>query len=336
MGYKVAINGFGRIGRLVFRAAIENAEIDIVAVNDLWKPSDLQHLLRYDSTQGKFKHDLRVVDDKMIINVNGRTQEIKFFAEKQIENLSWKALDVDVVCESTGIFRSKELAMKHVNVGAKKVIVSAPGKGELDATIVLGVNDEVLKPEHTVISNASCTTNCLAPVVKVLHDNLKVKYGLMTTVHAYTSDQRILDFPHSDPRRARSAAVNIIPTTTGASKAVGLVIPELKGKLDGMSMRVPVADGSLIDLVAEVEKPTTVEEVNKLMKAAADGPMKGILKYNEDPIVSTDIVGDPHSSIYDAPLTMVVNGTQVKVISWYDNEWGYANRVVDLISRMMK
>jgi len=335
MAIKVAINGFGRIGRLVFRAAVEKPEIEIVAVNDLWKPEDLQHLLRYDSTQGRFAHDFSVEGDKLVLDINEQKKEVKFFAEREITNLPWKDLGVDLVVESTGIFTKKELAAKHIEAGAKKVIISAPGKGELDATIVLGVNNEDLKPEHQIISNASCTTNCLAPVVKVLNDKFKIKYGLMTTVHAYTNDQRILDFPHKDARRARSAAVNIIPTTTGASKAVGLVIPELKGKLDGMAMRVPVADGSLIDFVAEVEIPTTKEEINAAMKEAAEGPMKGFLKYNENPIVSTDIIGDPHSSIFDAPLTMVINGTQIKVISWYDNEWGYSNRVVDLIPRMM-
>jgi glyceraldehyde 3-phosphate dehydrogenase len=325
---RVAINGFGRIGRLVFRAGFK--DLEIVAINDLGDKGAMAHLLKYDSVHGIFDEDINVKDDAIVVD----GKEIKFYAERDPENLPWKELDVDVVVESTGFFRKAEDAKKHITAGAKKVVISAPGKGDGIRTIVCGVNDDELQADDVVISNASCTTNCLAPVVKVLNDNFGIKRGWMTTTHAYTGDQKTLDFPHKDLRRARAAAVNIVPTTTGAAKAVALVVPAVKDKLDGIAMRVPVPDGSVVDLVVEVEKDTTKEEINAKMKEAADGPMKGFLKYTEDPIVSSDIVGDPHSSVFDASLTNVMTGNLVKVISWYDNEWGYSNRMVDLIKKL--
>lgn len=329
---KVAINGFGRIGRLTFKAMLNRPDLEVVAVNDLTDNKTLAHLLKYDSVHGKFNGEIALGDGTII--VNGKS--IRALSEKDPAALPWKELGVDVVIESTGVFRSRDKIQKHLDAGAKKVILTVPSKksDDVDATIVLGVNEHMLKPEHKIISNASCTTNCLAPVVKVLHDNFKVKKGLMVTVHSYTNDQIILDAPHSDLRRARSAAVSIIPTTTGAAKAVGLVIPDLNGKLDGYAMRVPTPDGSIIDLTCELEKSTTKEEINEAIKAAANGPMKGVLEYCTDPIVSADIVGNPNSSIFDAELTAVKDGTFVKVVSWYDNEWGYSNRVVDLISKL--
>ncbi|TCO61771.1 type I glyceraldehyde-3-phosphate dehydrogenase [Caldanaerobacter subterraneus] len=327
MGVRVGINGFGRIGRNVFRAALKkNADLEFVAVNDLTDAKTLAHLLKYDSVLGKFEGEVSYTDDSLIVN----GKEIKIFKETDPGKLPWGDLGVDIVIESTGRFTNKEDAIKHIHGGAKKVIITAPAKNE-DVTIVMGVNEHMYDPaNHHVISNASCTTNCLAPIAKVLNDKFRIKKGMMTTVHSYTNDQRILDLPHSDLRRARAAAVSIIPTTTGAAKAIHLVIPELKGKMNGFAMRVPTPNVSVVDLVVEVEIPTTVEEVNAAMKEASETYMKGILGYSEDPLVSVDYKGDDRSSIVDAPLTMVVEGTLVKVVSWYDNEWGYSNRVVDL------
>ena len=326
---KVAINGFGRIGRNVFKIALEKPGIEIIGINDLTDTKTLAHLLKYDSTQGRFAG---VTFDNENIIVNG--VKIKVSAEKNPANIPWKEKP-DVVIESTGIFTSKESPKggygDHLKNGAKKVILTVPAKDTIDAMIVLGVNDQDLKPEHQCVSNASCTTNCLAPVAKVLNDNFGIEIGYMTTIHSYTNDQRILDLPHSDLRRARSAALSQIPTTTGAAKAVGKVIPELKGKLDGISVRVPTPTGSLVDLVAVLKKEATKEEINAAMKKAAEGPMKGILEYTEDPIVSVDVIHNTSSSVFDAQSTMV-NGKMIKVLAWYDNEWGYSCRVVDLIS----
>lgn len=328
----VAINGFGRIGRLVFRVMQERGNFNVVAINDITDAKTLAQLLKYDSTHGKFSGTIKTTENSLIIN----GKEIKVFAIKDPAELPWKELNIDVVVESTGVFRKREQIAKHLEAGAKKVLLTVPAKDEIDATIVLGVNDYMLKPEHKIVSNASCTTNCLAPVVKVLNDNFGIKYGLMTTIHAYTSDQKLLDAPHKDLRRARSAAVNIIPTTTGAAKATGKVIPELDGKLDGMAIRVPVQDGSIVDFLCVVNKSTSADEINIAMKKAAEDDLKGILQYSEEPLVSTDIIGNPHSSIFDSSLTKVMQGNLVKVISWYDNEWGYSNRVVDLIEWIAK
>jgi glyceraldehyde 3-phosphate dehydrogenase len=327
MATKVGINGFGRIGRNVLRAALNNPAIDIVAVNDLTDAKTLAHLLKYDSVHGTLAAEVKADGDNLV--VNGKV--IKVLAERNPANLPWKALGVAVVVESTGLFTDKEKAAAHITAGAKKVIISAPAKNE-DITIVMGVNqDKYDAAKHHVISNASCTTNCLAPFAKVLLEKFGIKHGLMTTVHAYTNDQNILDLPHKDLRRARAAALSIIPTTTGAAKAVALVLPELKGKLNGFAMRVPTPNVSVVDLVVNVEKATSVEEVNAALKAAAQGELKGIMAYCEEPLVSKDFNGDPHSSIVDALSTMVIEGTMVKVVSWYDNEWGYSSRVVDLI-----
>jgi glyceraldehyde 3-phosphate dehydrogenase len=326
---KVAINGFGRIGRNVFKIALEKPGIEIIGINDLTDTKTLAHLLKYDSTQGRFAG---VTFDSDNIIVNGF--KVKVTAERNPANIPWKEKP-DVVIESTGIFTSKESPKggygDHLKNGAKKVILTVPAKDTIDAMIVLGVNDKDLKPEHQCVSNASCTTNCLAPVAKVLNDNFGIEIGYMTTIHSYTNDQRILDFPHSDLRRARSAALSQIPTTTGAAKAVGKVIPELKGKLDGISVRVPTPTGSLVDLVAVLKKEATKEEINAAVKKAAEGPMKGILEYTEDPIVSVDVIHTSASAIFDSLSTMV-NGKMIKVLAWYDNEWGYSCRVVDLIS----
>ena len=330
MAVKVGINGFGRIGRLVFRRALAQGNVEFVGINDLTDAKTLAHLLKYDSVHGKFNGEVAVDGNNIVVN----GQKIAISAEKDPANLKWADLGAEVVIESTGVFRTNEACMKHVEAGAKKVILTVPAKGDIDATIVLGVNDAELKDEHVVVSNASCTTNCLAPIAKVLNDSFGIEKGFMTTVHSYTNDQKVLDLPHSDLRRARAAAANIIPTTTGAAKAVGKVIPELKGKLDGGALRVPTPDGSLTDLVVVLKKEVTAEEVNAAMKAAADGPMKGILEYTEDPIVSSDIVGNSHSSIFDALSTMA-QGNLVKIDSWYDNEWGYSCRVVDLIHKLV-
>ncbi|MDP8305330.1 MAG: type I glyceraldehyde-3-phosphate dehydrogenase [Candidatus Chlorobium antarcticum] len=323
---KVGINGFGRIGRLVFRQAMDNPKFEIVAINDLCDPKTLAHLLKYDSTHKRFNGEVTVEDGNLV--VNGKT--ITICAERDPANLPWKALGCDLVVESTGLFTSKEAASKHLAAGAKKVIISAPAKDKIDATIVLGVNDNLITGNEQIISNASCTTNCLAPMVKVLEDSFGLEKGFMTTIHAYTNDQNILDLPHKDLRRSRSAGSSIIPTSTGAAKAIGEVIPELAGKLDGFAVRVPVPDGSVTDLTAILKKPATKEEINAAMKAAAEGPMKGYMAYCVDPIVSQDIVGDPHSCIFDSLLTMST-GTMVKVVGWYDNELGYSTRVVDLL-----
>ncbi len=329
---KVAINGFGRIGRVTFRGLIQKENIEVVALNDLTDAKTLGHLLKYDSIHGKFPGEVSVDGDFLVVNGN----RIKIYAERDPANLPWKELGVDVVIESTGVFRNKEKMGKHITAGAKKVILTVPAdnKDDVDATVVLGVNDSVLKPEMQFISNASCTTNCLAPVAKVLNDNFGIVRGLMNTIHSYTNDQIILDSPHSDLRRARAAGVSIIPTKTGAAKAVGLVIPELAGKLDGFAMRVPTPDGSVVDLTVELAKSTTKEEINAAMKAAAEGPMKGILEYCIDPIVSVDIIGNKHSSIFDSQLTQVMGGNFVKIVSWYDNESGYSNRIVDLAVKL--
>lgn len=323
---KVGINGFGRIGRLVFRQAVENPEIEIVGINDLTDVKTLAHLLKYDSSHKKFNGEVKIEGDNLV--VNGRT--IAICAQKDPAQLPWASLGANLVVESTGIFTSREAASKHITAGAKKVIISAPAKDKIDATIVMGVNDKSITGAEEIVSNASCTTNCLAPMAKVLHENFGIVKGFMTTVHAYTNDQNILDLPHKDLRRARAAACSIIPTSTGAAKAIGEVLPELAGKLDGFAMRVPVPDGSVTDLSVIVEKEATKEAINAAMKAAAEGPMKGILDYNVDPIVSCDIVGNAHSCIFDSPLTMS-SGNMVKIVGWYDNELGYATRVVDLL-----
>lgn len=332
MALKIGINGFGRIGRNVFRSALNNPEVEIVAVNDLTDAKTLAHLLKYDSVHGILDAEVKAEDDAIIVN----GKRVQVLAERDPKNLPWGKLGVEIAVESTGLFTDKAKAVAHIEAGAKKVIISAPAKGE-DITIVLGVNEDKYDPQnHHVVSNASCTTNCLAPFTKVLHDTFGVKRGMMTTIHSYTNDQRILDLPHSDLRRARAAAESIIPTSTGAAKAVGLVLPELNGKLNGFSLRVPTPNVSITDLVAELERDVTVEEVNSALKAAAAGPMKGILDYNEEPLVSKDYNGNPHSSIVDALSTMVVDGNMVKVVSWYDNEWGYSNRVIDLAIFMAK
>lgn len=330
MALKVGINGFGRIGRNVFRAAYGDTEIEIVAINDLTTPLSLAHLLKYDSVQGIFSAQVEAKEDSLVVD----GKEVAVTAEKDPSQINWGSYGVEVVVESTGRFTKREDAAKHLTSGVKKVIISAPAK-EPDITIVLGVNQQAYdKDKHHIISNASCTTNCLTPVAKVLLDNFGIVKGYMTTCHAYTNDQRILDLVHKDLRRARAAAMSIIPTSTGAAKAAHLVIPELKGKLDGIALRVPVFDGSIVDLVVELEKTPTVEEINAAVKEAAEGPMKGILQYTEDPIVSIDVVGNPHSCVFDALSTMV-NGNMAKVLAWYDNEWGYSMRIVDLIKFIM-
>ncbi|MFA6199885.1 MAG: type I glyceraldehyde-3-phosphate dehydrogenase [Bacteroidales bacterium] len=331
---KIAINGFGRIGRISFRNIQRKSNVEVVAINDLTDATTLAHLLKYDSVHGRFDGEVYAEGEYLVVN----GKKIRVYAERDPENLPWGELGIDIVIESTGIFRNKEKMGKHIKAGAKKVILTVPADNaeDVDATVVLGVNDDILTKEMTCISNASCTTNCLAPVAKVLNDNFGIVRGLMNTVHSYTNDQNILDLPHKDLRRARAAAVSIIPTSTGAAKAVGLVIPELKGKLDGLSMRVPTPDGSVVDLTVELSRSVTKEEINAAMKAASEGPMKGILEYTEDPIVSCDIIGNPHSSIFDSKLTMVMNGNMVKVVSWYDNENGYSNRVCDLAEKLAK
>ncbi len=329
---KAAINGFGRIGRLTLKAALGKDNIDIVAVNDLTNSATLAHLLKYDSVHGKFPGTVVAEGDYLVVN----GKKIRVYSEKDPANLPWKELGIDVVVESTGVFRDREKISKHLQAGASKVILCVPSKSasDVDATVVLGVNDADIKPEHKIYSNASCTTNCLAPVAKVLNDKFGIKRGLMNTIHSYTNDQIILDAPHSDLRRARAAAMSIIPTTTGAAKAVGLVISDLKGKLDGFAMRVPTPDGSVVDLTVELNSQTTKEEINQAIKEAAEGPMKGVLEFCNEPIVSADVIGNTHSSIFDSLLTQVMGGNFVKVVSWYDNEYGYANRVVDLMTKI--
>jgi glyceraldehyde 3-phosphate dehydrogenase len=331
MSVRVGINGFGRIGRMVYRAASENRKIEVVAVNDITEPATLAHLLKYDSAHGRFSEKVSARRSTLAVG----KKRIKVLKERDPAKLPWNDLGVEIVVESTGIFRKREDCIKHVDEGgAKKVLLTVPPKGDVDAMIVLGVNDNMLKPKHVVVSNASCTTNCLAPLVKVLHQKFGIQSGLMTTVHAYTADQRLVDAPHSDLRRARSAAASIIPTTTGAAKAVGKVIPQLSGKLDGMAMRVPTIDGSVTDLVGITKKKVSVESINDAVKKAAATTHKGIIEYCEDPIVSVDIIGNPHSSIFDSALTMTMGANMFKVVSWYDNEWGYSMRCVDLIIKM--
>jgi glyceraldehyde 3-phosphate dehydrogenase len=330
---KVAINGFGRIGRSVFRILNNRSDIDVVAINDLFDNDVLAYLLKYDTIMKGFGQDIKIKGDDMITP----NETVKMIAIKDPKALPWKELGIDVVVEATGIFRSRESLQPHIDAGAKRVILTVPSKDEIDYTVVIGVNDDGLKPEHKIISNASCTTNCLAPMAKVLNDNFGIIEGLMTTTHAYTNDQRLADVPHKDWRRGRAAAENIIPTTTGAAKAVGKVIPELKGKLDGMACRVPVPDGSIVDLVVEVEKNVTIEEVNAAVRMAAKTDrMKNVLLYSEGKLVSSDIVGNSYSSIYDAEFTRILGKRVIKTLNWYDNEWGYSNRVVDLIGLFMK
>ena len=327
---KVAINGFGRIGRLTFKALLKKENIEVVAINDLTDTATLAHLLKYDSVHGRFDGTVTTSEDGIVVN----GKNIKVTAEREPRNLPWSDLGVEIVLESTGFFLDEAGAGQHIEAGAKKVVISAPAKGGVP-TVVLGVNDDTMTGEETILSNASCTTNCLAPMAKVLDDTFGIEKGYITTVHAYTSDQRLQDAPHRDLRRARAGAYSIIPTSTGAAKAVGLVLPHLAGKLDGIAMRVPIPDGSLTDLTVVLKKETTKEEINAAMKAAAEGPMKGILEYTEDPIVSIDIVGNPHSNIFDSQLTSV-QGTLAKVVGWYDNEAGYSNRAADLIVRIAK
>ncbi len=333
MSIKLGINGFGRIGRLVARAIIERdtGAFDIVAVNDLTDSATLAHLFKYDSVHGSFAGD--VTTDGDYLHIGGR--KIRVLSERDPARLPWEKLGCEIVIESTGFFRSRAAAAAHLAAGARKVVISAPAKDKVDATVVLGVNDDVLTGSEEIISNASCTTNCLAPMVKVLDDALGVRSGLMTTIHAYTADQRIQDAPHRDLRRARAAAYSIVPTTTGAARAVGLVLPHLKGKLDGMALRVPIPDGSLTDLTVEVGQQTTAEEVNNLFATAAQGPLEGVIDYCDEPIVSIDIVHNPHSVIFDSLATMA-QGKTVKILGWYDNEWGYANRTVDVAERLME
>ncbi|MEE2886411.1 MAG: type I glyceraldehyde-3-phosphate dehydrogenase [Planctomycetota bacterium] len=330
MAIRVAINGFGRIGRLVFRVLQERDGYDVIAINDLAPASSLAHLLKYDTVHGRYPGTVEAGDGTIMVD----GEAVQVCSERDPGDLPWEQLGIDFVVESTGFFATQELCMKHVTAGAKKVLLTVPPKGDIDAMIVMGVNEDQLSAEHKVISNASCTTNCLAPIAKVLHEAFGIESGLMTTVHAFTNDQRIADMIHSDMRRARAGASNIIPTTTGAARAVGKVIPSLNGKLDGFALRVPVPDGSVVDLVANLSKPASKEDINAALKAAAEGPMKGVLCYTEDPIVSSDIVHDPHSSVVDGLSTMSMDGgKQVKIVSWYDNEWGYSNRVVDLLTK---
>jgi glyceraldehyde 3-phosphate dehydrogenase len=332
MATRIGINGFGRIGRLVFRSVIKDPKLEVVAINDITSPEVLAHLLKYDSVHGRF--DGTVTHDDKSLTVDGK--KVQIFAERAPEKLPWKDLKVECVVESTGLFTDREGASKHLTAGANRVIISAPAKNP-DITIVMGVNEKEFDgAKHKIISNASCTTNCLAPVAKVLNDTFGIKRGFMTTVHAYTNDQRVQDLPHSDLRRTRAAAQNIIPTSTGAAKAIGEVLPTLKGKLDGMAFRVPVANVSVVDLVAELGKKATVKDINAAIKSAAEGAMKGYLHYSEDPLVSTDILGDNHSSVFDSLSTMVMGDDFVKVMSWYDNEWAYSKRVNDILNNIYK
>lgn len=332
MATKIGINGFGRIGRNVFRVLVQRKDIDVLAINDLADSKSLAALLKYDSVHGRFNGDIKAKEKSLLVN----GKEIQLLMEKDPSKLPWKSLGIDIVIESTGLFTSRADCEKHLDAGAKKVLLSAPAKDKVDATIVVGANTKDLKPEHKIVSNASCTTNCLAPLAKVMNDNFGIEKGLMTTIHAYTNDQRISDLIHKDLRRARAAAVNIIPTTTGAAKAIGEVIPSLKGKLDGLAMRVPVVNGSVTDLVVTVSKDVTIETINAAMKKAAEGELKGVLEYCEDPIVSSDIIGNTHSSIFDSALTYVIDKRMAKVVAWYDNEWGFSNRMADLVELMAR
>ena len=329
MAVNIGINGFGRIGRLVFRRLMQQGGFNVVAINDITDAATLAYLLKYDSVHGKYKGDVKADGDAIVVD----GKRFKIMAEKDPAKLPWKELGVELVIEGTGIFTSREKLGLHIQAGAKKVLLTAPAKDEIDATVVLGVNDSVLTGKEQFVSNASCTTNCLAPMVKVLHQTFGVDHGFMTTIHSYTNDQRLLDLPHKDLRRARAAALSIIPTTTGAARTVGKVIPELKGKLDGFSLRVPTPDASITDLVAILKKPATKEQVNEAMKSAAATSMKGILQYSEDELVSADIIGNDHSCIFDSKLTMAL-GSTVKVFGWYDNEWGFSCRVVDLLKKI--
>ena len=325
---KVAINGFGRIGRSVFRILNNREGVDIVAINDIFDKGALTYLLKYDTVMGRFPDEVQLEGDVLKTG----SQSVKLIAERDPSSLPWGELGVDIVIESTGIFRQREQLENHLNAGAKRVVLTVPSKDEIDYTVVLGVNDNGLLPEHKIVSNASCTTNCLAPMAKVLNDEFGIEMGVINTIHAYTNDQRLADVPHSDWRRSRAAAENVIPTTTGAARAVGKVLPELNGKLDGIAMRVPVPDGSVVDLNVRLEKDVSVEDINDAVRAAADsGPLQHVLQYSTLPVVSTDIIGNPHSSIFDAPFTRVVEGNFVKTLNWYDNEWGYSNRVADLL-----
>ncbi len=330
MSIRIGINGFGRIGRNVFKILHAAEDFEVAAVNDLTDAKTLAHLLKYDSLYGGFPGTVSSADGALVVD----GKNIAVTAERDPSKLKWADMDVDFVLESTGIFRAKAQCMMHVTAGAKKVLLSVPPKDAVDAIIVMGVNDDTLKSSDQIVSNASCTTNCLAPMAKVIHETFGIKRGLMNTIHAYTNDQALLDAPHSDLRRARAAAESVIPTSTGAARAVGEVLPELKGKLDGLAMRVPVPVGSVVDLTVELDKSTDKDALNAAIKTAADGPLKGILEYCTDPIVSRDIVGNPHSSVFDSELTNVMSGNFAKVISWYDNEWGYSNRVVDLFRKM--
>ena len=330
---RVAINGFGRIGRSVFRILNFRENFDVVAINDIADNEAMAYLLKYDTVMGPFNDLVEIKGDVLNTSHNA----VKMLAEKDPNQLPWGEMGVDVVIESTGIFRTKNELEQHLRSGAKKVILTVPSKDEIDYTLVIGVNDGGLTDEHKIISNASCTTNCLAPIAKILNDNYGIEYGVINTIHAYTNDQRLADVPHSDWRRSRAAAENIIPTTTGAARAVGKVLPELDGKLDGIAMRVPVPDGSVVDSVFRLEKHVTTDEINQMVKHAADEPsMRSVMEYSTLPVVSTDIIGNPHSSIFDAPFTKVIDGTLVKTINWYDNEWGYSNRVVDLVNILKK
>ena len=326
---RVAINGFGRIGRSVFRVLNNRNDIDVVAINDIFDKGALTYLLKYDTVMGRFPGEISL--DSNILHAGN--QKVKLIAERVPADLPWGELGVDVVIESTGIFRMREQLESHLDAGAKKVILTVPAKDDIDYTVVIGVNDDGLKPEHRIVSNASCTTNCLAPMAKVLNENFGIELGVINTIHAYTNDQRLADVPHSDWRRSRAAAENVIPTTTGAARAVGVVLPELNGKLDGIAMRVPVPDGSVVDFNVLIKKDATIDQINDAVRSVADsGPLKGILEYSTLPVVSSDIIGNSHSSIFDAPFTRVIEGNYIKTLNWYDNEWGYSNRVVDLVS----
>ncbi|HID96058.1 MAG TPA: type I glyceraldehyde-3-phosphate dehydrogenase [Candidatus Latescibacteria bacterium] len=331
MAIRLGINGFGRIGRLTFRAAMEDGDVEVVAINDITDAKTLAHLLKYDSIHGKYPGSVKAGDDSIIVD----GKQIRVLSIKDPAQLPWKDHGVEVVLESTGIFRKRAECEKHLDAGARKVLLSAPARDKVDATIVVGVNDKVLKDSHRIVSNASCTTNCFAPLVKVLNDRFGIVKGLMTTIHAYTGDQRLLDAPHKDLRRARSA-MSIIPTSTGAAKAIGEIIPELSGKLDAVAMRIPVPDGAMVDFVAQLQQDVTVEDVNQAMREAAEGELSGILEYSDEPLVSADIIGNPHSSIFDSALTNVIGGNLVKVVAWYDNEWAYSKRCVDLLKLMAK
>ena len=330
MATHVGINGFGRIGRSVFRILSERDDINVVCINDLFENEQLAYLLKYDTVMGIFKKEVTATDDALYVG----DQKVVMTEHRDPGAIPWKDLGVDVVIESTGVFRERAPLEKHLTAGAKKVLLTVPAKEEIDATIVLGVNDDDLKTEHRIVSNASCTTNCLAPIAKIIDDSFGLEEGFITTVHAYTNDQRLADVPHKDFRRSRAAGENIIPTTTGAARAVGKVLPRLKGKLDGLAMRVPVPDGSIVDLVCRLGKNASAEDVNGAVRAAAEGPMQRVLEYSEEPLVSSDIIGNPHSSIFDAMSTSSLQDGYLRVVSWYDNEWGYSNRVVDLIDKM--